>query len=69
MGRQAGDRTEVEVAAHNVVRGITRPFCSRGWRADVEVDAEVAAAAHLAGASPASPSGAAPPGPGDCDVG
>ncbi len=54
MGRRAADRAEVEVAAHNVVRGISRPFCSCGWRADVGVDPEVAADAHLAHTRPAS---------------
>jgi len=54
MGRRAADRAEVEVAAHNVVRGISRPFCSCGWRADVGVDPEVAADAHLADTPPAS---------------
>lgn len=52
MRRRAADSAEVEVAAHDVVRGITRPFCSCGWRADVGVDPEVAADAHLAGAPP-----------------
>ncbi len=63
MGRRAADRVEVEVAAHDVVRGISRPFCSCGWRADVGVDPDVAVDAHLANAPPASsPVGTVVPG-------
>ncbi len=69
MGRRAADRAEVEAAAHNVVRGITRPFCSCGWRADVGVDRDVAADAHLADTPPPSRPGGSPPGPGDRKVG
>jgi len=69
MGLRVGDSAEVEVAAHNVVRGITHPFCSCGWRAEVGVDPEVAADAHLTGVPPASPPGGAPPSPGDPNVG
>jgi len=54
MGRRAAERVGVEVAAHQVVRGISRPFCSCGWRAEVGVDPDVAADAHLAHTPPAS---------------
>ncbi len=47
----------VEVTGHHVVRGISRPFCSCGWRADVGVDPDVAADAHLAHTPPASSPG------------
>jgi len=69
MGRRAADSAEVEVAAHNVVRGISRPFCSCGWRADVGVDPDVAADAHLADAPPAPSPGGALPSSGDRNVG
>jgi len=68
MGRRAGDRPQV-VTAHNVVRGITRPFCSCGWRAQLGVDPDFAADAHLTGAPPPSPPADPPPGPGDRNLG
>lgn len=49
MGRRAADRAVAEPAAHSVVGGISRPFCSCGWRADAGVaDPGAAADDHLA---------------------
>jgi len=63
MERGAADRAEVEEAAHDVVRGISRPFCSCGWRAHVGVDPDVAADTHLADSpSACSPGSAGVPG-------
>lgn len=47
MDRRASDRRRIDVPAHCVVPGITRPFCSCGWRAQAGSDGEVSTERHL----------------------